>query len=105
MKSNGQYLLTALFIVILCFASALQAGDSLDHDQAADLRKQGLVLPLEKILTAAKRLHQGRVIEVELEEKRGQYVYEIEIVDADGRVWEMKFNGSDARLLSEEQDD
>ena len=66
---------------------------------------QDVILPLERILQAAQKLHPGRVIEVDLEKKKHLYIYEIEIADNDGQVWELKFNASDATLLSQERDD
>lgn len=77
----------------------------IDQDDARALKQQGVILPLEQILQAAQHIHPGRVIEVELEQKRNLYIYEVEIADSNGQVWEMKFNASDATLLSDERED
>lgn len=94
-----------LLVFILVMPLVVMAKD-IDQDEAKALRQQGAILPLEQILQAAQSLHSGRVIKVELEKKRrGRYVYEVEIADEHGQVWEMEFNASDATLLSEERED
>jgi uncharacterized membrane protein YkoI len=45
------------------------------------------------------------VLETELEESGGGMVYEVEILDANGEVWEMKFDARSGALLGEEQED
>jgi uncharacterized membrane protein YkoI len=45
------------------------------------------------------------VLETELEEKGGELVYEVEILDDNGEVWEMKFDARSGALLEEEQED
>jgi len=77
----------------------------LDQDEAQELRVQGAILPLQDILKSAQKLHQGRIAEVELKQLSNRYIYEIEIVDVNGQVWEMKFDAKSAKLLSQEQED
>ena len=98
-------LLRILASSLLIISSLAWASDDIDQDEAQNLRKQGTILPLDKIIDAAQRLHPGRIAEVELKQKRNRYIYEIEIVDRNGRVWEMKFDASNATLISQEQDD
>ncbi len=93
-------------LIILCLVmQPAWADKDIDQDDAKALRQEGTILPLEKILQAAQRLHAGRVIQVELGEKRGIYIYEVEIADNNGQIWEMKFNARDATLLSQERED
>lgn len=90
--------LLSVFIVTPLFAK------DRDHDTAYRLKQSGEILPLEIILEHAKRYHDGQIIEVELEEKRKQFIYEIEIIDTNGILWEMKLDATDGTLLSEEQE-
>ncbi len=87
----------------LCVGMAPQADS--DHDEARRLQQAGDILPLEKILERAQAVHPGRIIEVELEEKHGRYIYEIESLGNDGQVQEMKFDAKNGELLSSEKDD
>jgi uncharacterized membrane protein YkoI len=86
---------------LLCAAS-IASADRRDHDDARALREQGAIVPLEEILRAATAQHPGRVVEVELDRKDGAYVYEIELLDAGGEVWELKYDARTGALVKEE---
>jgi cytochrome b len=50
------------------------------------------LLPLETVIDKAKKLHEGEVIEAEFISIKGQDLYEVEILDEGGKVWEMFFD-------------
>ncbi|MET0065479.1 MAG: PepSY domain-containing protein [Candidatus Thiodiazotropha sp.] len=75
------------------------------HDAARRLTEQGVILPLHEILTHLGKLQKGRVLELELEQKRGRYVYEIELLDEQGRVWEFLVDAQDGRVLRRDRED
>jgi uncharacterized membrane protein YkoI len=90
-------------LVLACVA--VQARD-LDQDEALSLRQNGVILPLEQLVDEALRRHPGaRLLEAELEEKHGVYVYEFELLTTEGVVRELKFDARDSRLLKDEEDD
>lgn len=97
--------LSGLVIIVVLAASPAIASKDIDHNEAQVLREQGVILPLEDILHKVEKIRPGRIMEVELEKKRGRYIYEIEIADPKGQVWELKVNASDGSLISQEQDD
>jgi uncharacterized membrane protein YkoI len=68
-------------------------------------QQAGDILTLEQILELARQQHPGRVLETELERKGERYIYEVELLDDSGEVWEMKFDASTGKLLKEEQED
>jgi len=76
-----------------------------DQDFARRLYDQGLIMSLELIVARARALRPGELLEVELEQKRGHHVYEVEILDEAGQTWELKFDAKDGRLLQEEIED
>jgi len=88
---------------LLC-ATGMALADRRDHDDARALREQGAIVPLEEVLRAATAQHPGRVVEVELERKGEAYVYEIELLDAAGEVWELKYDARTGVLLGEESE-
>lgn len=94
-----------VIIPLLALAMTSASATEDDHDHAKRLVETGDILPLENLIEQARRLHPGRVLEVELENKRGRRIYEIELVDADGIVWEMKFDAQTGELLKTERDD
>ncbi len=81
---------------------SLAAGPSADHEAAYELAREGRILPLERILEQQRRDRPGRILEVELEREDGNLVYELELLDADGRVWELYYDAVSGRLLETE---
>jgi uncharacterized membrane protein YkoI len=77
------------------------------HERAAvdSMARSGDILSLQQILQNARQQHAGRVLEAELEEGRGGLYYEVEILDANGEVWEMSFDARSGELLEEGQED
>jgi len=75
------------------------------HEDARRLREAGDIVSLESIINTAKTYHEGRIIEVELEQKQDTLVYEVEIVDDQGIVWELYFDAKNGQLLEHKKDD
>ncbi len=75
-----------------------------DHDDAYKLLRSGEILPLEKILEITRKQVQGRVLEVELERDDGLFIYELEVLDKHGVVWEIKVEATTGTILEREQD-
>lgn len=92
----------ALFLALLGFA--VDARD-LDQDEALQLRQQGVILPFEQLIDQAMKLYPAaKLLDVELEEKNSAYVYEVELLTAQGVVRELKFDARDGRLLKDKED-
>jgi len=80
------------------------AGD-LDQDDVLRLRKEGAILPFEKVLSvASERYPNTQLLEVELERKRGIYLYEIELLTQQGTVRKLKIDAHDGRILKDKED-
>ncbi|MCX4189665.1 PepSY domain-containing protein [Methylophaga sp. OBS3] len=98
--------LSALAGSIMMLLTALPImADDVSYQQARALREAGAILPLERIIEIAKTIKPGEVIDTGLEEDDGLYEYEIEILDANGRVWEMEFDAATGELMDLELDD
>ena len=91
------------FVTVFVLTSAAWAGDEADHRLAARLVEQGAILPLEQILRVAEPTTGGRLIDVELENEHGHWVYELEYLE-NGVVWEYTFDASSGALLERERD-
>lgn len=76
-----------------------------EHDAVRVIKQRGDILSLDEILRKADEQHTGRVLESDLEQKNGRYIYEVEVVDDQGRVWEMKFDARTGEVLKEKQGD
>lgn len=91
--------------LVLLLAATPVASRDLDQDEALRLRREGLIQPLESLLQQAMARHPGaRLLEAELEEEDGVYVYEIELLTADGVARELELDARDGRLLKDEED-
>ncbi len=95
-----------LSTITLALMLALTSSQGLadDQDNALRLKESGQILPLEKILDISRKEVDGKVLEVELERKRGQLIYELEILDNNGQVWELKVNASNGKIIEVERD-
>lgn len=102
-------LATGLALAALLTAAPPSAGER-DHDDARALRERGEIVPLERILAAVAAQRPGRVVEVELElefDLQGggkAYVYEVEVLDAGGEVWELKYDARTGALLDQKRE-
>ena len=94
-----------IVILLLVFIPLAIADKDVDQALARKLLDQKIILPLETLLEKAQQIHQGKLLEVELEQKNSNYIYEIEILDANGIVWEIYFNAASGELIKVIKDD
>jgi uncharacterized membrane protein YkoI len=99
------FLTTAAVCALLAPSAPQSAASDIDHVAARKLQESGEILPLEKITERARAEKPGRVLEAELEYKKGRYVYEVEILDERGQVWELKLDARTGNLIKVEIDD
>jgi len=88
-------------LLLFSAASMVWAGD---HDRARTLLEQGEILSLTEIMKQANSRFPGKVLEVELEEKHGDIVYEVEYLGQDGVIMEMIIDARSGRLISVKED-
>jgi len=74
------------------------------HDLADKLESEGHIMTLEEILNIANKAYQGRILEAELETREGAYVYQIDILDNDGVIWELEYNAANGQLITKQRD-
>ncbi len=96
-RLNGLALTLALLML-----TAQGYADDHDHEQALQLHKTGKILALEQILVISRQQIAGRILEVELEREQDTLIYELEILDDKGRVWELKIDATNGQLLEQE---
>jgi uncharacterized membrane protein YkoI len=75
-----------------------------DSQEPKNLQGMDALLPLEKLIDKAEAMHTGRLLEAELKSINGNDVYEIEILDEAGKVWEMYFNAKTGELMNQGED-
>jgi len=93
-----------IIIGAVLFALSMPVFSQRDHDEAKLLLDSGDIMPLENVLVLARKVEQGKIIEVELESEHGKTVYEIELLTTDGRVLELKFDARTGQHISTENE-
>lgn len=102
LKSSVIACLATLWLILVSQAVARD----LSQDEALKLRKDGKVLASQTFIERALERHpNARLLELELEEKHGRYVYEVELLTTHGQVRELKFDAINGELLEDEEDD
>lgn len=96
--------IVAICLSVLLLVANVAFADS-DYEQAQKLREAGEILPLESILQKLHTSHPGKILEVELENKHDLLIYEIEILDDEGKVWKIKVNAKTGVQLQHKKDD
>ena len=74
--------------------------DASQQDEARDAVKQGLVRPLEEVLTEVRKTVKGDIVEIEFEKDDGRFIYEIEYVAPDGHLMEIKIDAKTLAVVS-----
>ena len=87
--------------LLLCLVGMVQADDY-DHEQVKRLHDAGELVALEQITEDVRKRFGGRILEIELERKRQRYVYEIEVLDAQGTVRELYYDARNGQFLRQE---
>ena len=102
MTNRGPVAILALAVLICSAAKARDVG----HNEVLELRRRGDLLPFEQIIALVDARHPGaQILEVELEEEHGVYLYELEILTRDNRVRELELDARDGRVLDDELED
>jgi|AACY02.4.fsa_nt_gi Predicted membrane protein len=101
-KAAWLFVLFTLFAGMLLFAGIPPLGAESplddDHRYVRDLRVDGEILSLSALLTR-NELADARILEAELEWDDGRLVYELELLDEDGRVRELLFDARSGELI------
>ena len=95
------FVLMALAVAAATAGTAAQAAERGhgDHDLARQALEQGKVLPLRTVLEKVEREYQGQVLKVEFEHDDGRFIYEIRLLQQDGRMAKLKIDAVDGRVL------
>ena len=96
--------MTRVFLILALLAGPALADDD-GQDRARRALQAGEILPLSDILAAAEAARPGRVIELELDRDDGRWIYELELVTREGRLYEMEIDAATATVLELEREE
>lgn len=99
MPSPSTLLLSRLAVVLATALTALPAAADKDHDRARAALQARQVLPLKTVLERLEREHPGEVLEVELEQDDGRWVYEVKLLQAGGRLVRLEVDAASGAVL------
>ncbi|SEM69205.1 Peptidase propeptide and YPEB domain-containing protein [Pseudomonas sp. ok272] len=91
--------------ILVALTTSLAQARDLGRDEAQRLRDAGTIQSFEALNAKALALHPGSSVEeAELDEVYGKYIYEIELRDPQGIVWELELDAVSGQLLKDHQD-
>lgn len=73
-----------------------------ENDAVADVAKANITLT--QAVSAAEAQSGGRAVKAELEGERGALAYQVEVVTADNKVFDVQVDAADGRVLSNKPD-
>ncbi len=98
-------LFTVMAATLTLISLGAQARD-LGLDEAVKLRDAGSIQAFEKLNQTALAQHPGGVVQdTELENEWGRYVYQLEVVDAQGVEWDIELDAATGEILKNHRDD
>ena len=92
----------ALLATAIALPATVALADS-DHDKARAALIAGEIQPLPKILQQVAQKHPGDVLEVELEREGGRWLYELKILQSDGKILKLDVDAKDASVIGKRE--
>jgi uncharacterized membrane protein YkoI len=96
----------AIGVVMLCIGALAMApawsdgkGKG-DHERARQAVKAGEVMPLPALLERLQRTHPGQVLEIELEQEKGRWIYEVKLLQGGGGLSKLELDARTGEVLS-----
>lgn len=95
-------------IFLALAAGMINSPSCLAHDdlsnKVVEWVKEGKVLPFDTIMQRYESRLKGRLLDLEVEQKHGRIIYELEILRDDGIVYEIKIDAKTGEWLKEKVD-
>jgi uncharacterized membrane protein YkoI len=85
-------------MLALALCAPLAHADT-DQDRARAAVQAGQVLSLKTVLDRLEREHPGQVLEVELEQEQGRWLYEIKLIEPGGRLVKLELDAASGEVL------
>jgi uncharacterized membrane protein YkoI len=100
LKSRHRFhLWPALLLALSAAAASPLAQADNEQDQARAAVQAGKVLPLKTVLERLAREVPGQVLEVDLEQEDGRWIYEIKLLQPGGRLVKLELDAATAAIL------
>lgn len=100
------WLWTFLLLGVIALAPMPTHAD--DNDKAMDRLRaavaRGEVLSLSTLQERLSKAFPGQIVGVEVEEKKGRFIYEFKVLQSNGRLLEIEMDAATAEVLEVEND-
>ena len=100
---RSQSVLSALALVLAMVLAGPPAHADSEQDRARAAVQAGKVLPLKTVLERLEREHPGQVLEVELEQDDGRWIYEIKLLQSGGRLVKLELDAASGAVLQRKE--
>ncbi|WP_095108146.1 PepSY domain-containing protein [Pseudomonas sp. Irchel 3E20] len=98
-------MLTALFAATALTLTAGLAQADVRPDQIPGLLKNNTIQDMEQLNQKALAKQAGQIVDTELDQRKdGTYVYEVEVLAADGKKWDVELNAKTGEVIRHQQD-
>jgi uncharacterized membrane protein YkoI len=96
------------FLLLCAIALAPMPGHADDDDKVMDRLRaavsRGEALPLSTLQERLSKAFPGQIVGVEVEDKKGRFIYEFKVLQANGRLLEIEMDAASAAVLEVEND-
>jgi uncharacterized membrane protein YkoI len=110
MTKKTKYNLSWVFVAVSLiagmgiYAGAVPAVVASDHENVREMKLRGDIVGLSELIDKVEA--QGmKVLEAEFEHENGKLVYELEVLDKDGWIYEHYYDAVTGELLGKERED
>ena len=94
----------AMTAIMLLSAGVATADSRLRQNEVRQLREAGKILPMEEILTRVRKVQPGQVVEIELDQEKGAYVYEVKLIDDKDAIHKLELDAGTGEVLRRKEE-
>ena len=97
-------ILTSMAAIIMISCPFVTFSE-VDIDEIRDLRRSGQLVTLESLIVQVRNDYPGEILEIELDDEDGRYIYEVEVIGEDGSEIELEIDAGTGEVLETDIDD
>lgn len=90
--------LIMMFLSVILVSPLLMADN--DNDRAKILLERGQIVSLERLLANIRQHGDWQILELELDERDDRLIYEVELLDQQGKVHKLNYDAKTGQELT-----
>jgi uncharacterized membrane protein YkoI len=93
------WIIAFVLAALLCpLASVPTLADS-DQDRARQCAQSGQCVPLNQVLKSVRRQYKGQVLDTQLYDAGGRWIYRVRVLGKDGQVRDVGVDGRSGQII------